>query len=159
MLSATGNPYKYKLPSELYHSTLRRPTPYFRNSWLWIAPSADDRRAADIAISTGYAWDGCTLAPDARGTHDASCIHDAVYQFAEAIAGGSGWTVRRVLRYGDELFRERMLADGAAGATVYSYYWAVRVFGYAFHQAARRVRGPADRREKKRRLFWRFKRH
>ena len=143
--------WKYKLDRELMHHT-RTASPPFRNAWLHILPVGGET-VSELTVSAGYAWDGCTLAPDAKGTRAASCLHDAIYQYAEQIAAATSWKVRRVLRYGDDVFLERMLQDRAAKTVAYTYYWAVRGCGGAFHALMRLVRGPADQR----RMFWRRK--
>lgn len=129
--------WKYKLAGELTHATAVEPAPVFDNAWLSIERDGD---AVLLRVRHGYAWDGCTWAPDFAGTRLASCLHDAVYQFAEPIAAASGWSVRAVLRWGDRVFKERMRADGAARWVVWLYAWAVRLLGFAFHQAARWIR-------------------
>ena len=129
--------WKYLLHKELAHATSLAPAPVFDNRWLTIGQDGD---TASLLVSAGYAWDGCTLAPDLPGTHAASCLHDAVYQFAEPIAAASDWSVHAVLRWGDLVFKERMQADGAACWVVCLYSLAVRLLGYAYHRVARWVR-------------------
>jgi len=144
-----GN-YKYRLKADLHHKTLGV-GPRFRNAWLYTRPT-DGAAATALTVSLGYAWDGCTMAPDARGTKQASCLHDAIYQFAESIvAANPAWTVRSVLSWGDSIFLERMLADGARPWVAHLYYRAVSLCGYTFHMAARRILGPAELRTKRRR--------
>ena len=134
--------WKYRLDGDIEHSIADEAAPRFSNPWLTIERDGDRTR---IRVRAGYAWDGCTGAPDLAGTRQASCLHDAVYQFAEAIGAASGWSVRAVLRWGDQLFRERMQADGAARPVVWLYFLAVRLFGYAFHAAVRRLRAWRNR--------------
>ena len=136
--------WKYCLDDELEHWVAEESAPRFSNRWLTIEPGADGTR---IRVSAGYAWDGCTCAPDLPGTRHASCLHDAVYQFAEAISAASGWSLGAVLRWGDKVFHERMRADGAARLVAWVYYVAARRFGYVFHVAARRVRAWRERRQ------------
>ncbi len=135
--------WKYKLEQELAHETVAepvaKPAPAFDNAWLSIEPAGGG--AVRLRVRAGYAWDGCTWAPDLSGTRLASCLHDAVSQCAEPIAAASGWSVRDVLRWGDRIFMERMRADGAARWVVWLYTLAVRLLGYAYHQAARWLRG------------------
>ena len=126
--------WKFKLDQELTHETVAEPAPAFDHAWLSIEPIDG---AVRLRVRAGYAWDGCTWAPDLSGTRFASCLHDAIYQFAEPIAAASGWSVRAVLRWGDRIFKERMRADGAARWVVWLYTLAVRLLGYAYHQAAR----------------------
>lgn len=129
--------WKYTLDRELAQRLADGSAPLFSNPWLMIERAGAGVR---IRVRAGYAWDGCTGAPDLPGTRQASCLHDAIYQFAEAIGAASGWSVRAVLRWGDRIFRERMRADGAARPVVWLYFLAVRLFGFGFHLAARRLR-------------------
>ena len=129
--------WKYTLENDLEQGVADAAAPHFSNPWLAIERDGAGTR---IRVRAGYAWDGCTCAPDLPGTRLASCLHDAVYQFAEAIAAASGWSVRAVLRWGDRIFRDRMRADGAARPVVWLYFVAVRLFGHLFHLAARLIR-------------------
>jgi hypothetical protein len=106
--------------------------------WLDVRRIPDDPRAVEIVVHAGYAWDGCTAVPDVRGTVYASCLHDAHYQFAEALAAMWGVKVRDVLKWADAIFLARMRADGCPCAGLYG--WSVRRIGYAYHVAARWVR-------------------
>jgi len=90
-------------------------------------------------VSKGYSWDGATGVPDFSWVINASMFHDAIYQFAEDIAREWGCSVWRVLRWGDEIFREVMERDGAPVAGRRIYYAGVRVLGYPFHQLRRLV--------------------
>ncbi|MDD5706757.1 MAG: hypothetical protein PHR35_12615 [Kiritimatiellae bacterium] len=141
-----GQKWKYTLDRDLMHHSRVPGAKPFRNAWFQIMPVSENPALSELTLFTGYSWDGCSCAPEMRGTRAASGFHDGVYQFAEQIAAAWGWTVRRVLRWGDEVFLERMKQDGAAKAVAYPYYWAVRTFGGAFHALMRLVRGPADER-------------
>lgn len=132
--------WKYVLDEPLVDTAAPRAPADFDNAWLRIRAATAD---STISIRAGYAWDGCTMAPDWRGTQAASCLHDAIYQFAEAIAAAWGWRLARVLRWGDDLFRARMRRDGAPPVVRWLYYWAVRLLGMTYHLAARRLRQPA----------------
>ncbi len=121
--------WRYVLSAPLSESEAPSAPAAFHNAWLRIDAGRD--RSA-IAVAAGYAWDGCTMAPDWRGTLAASCLHDAICQFADAIAAAWGWPRRRVLRWGDELFRLRMRRDGAPPLICWLYYWAVRLLGPAY---------------------------
>jgi hypothetical protein len=106
-----------------------------RSRWLDVRRIPDDPRAVELVVRDGYAWDGCTAVPDVRGTVYASCLHDALYQFAEALAAMWGVTVRDVLKWADAVFLARMRADDCPVAGLYG--WGVRRAGYAFHVLAR----------------------
>jgi hypothetical protein len=103
--------------------------------WLDVRRRPDDPHAVEIIVQAGYAWDGCTAVPDVRGTVYASCLHDALYQFAEILADLWGVSVHDVLRWADAVFLARMRADGCPCAGLYG--WGVRRVGYAFHVLAR----------------------
>lgn len=129
--------WKYTLENDLEQGVADAAAPRFSNPWLVIERDGAGTR---IRVRAGYAWDGCTCAPDLPGTRLASCLHDAVYQFSEAIAAASGWSLRAVLRWGDRIFRDRMQSDGAARPVVWLYFVAVRLFGHLFHLVARFLR-------------------
>lgn len=131
--------WKYKLEEAVWHSTpMIAPAP-FANEWLHIVPL---KAGSTVVVQAGYAWDGATLVPDAKGTYFATALHDAVYQFCEDIAAAWRWTVRQVIKWADRIFKERMIQDGASRFVARLYYRGVRLFGYAYHQAARAWRGP-----------------
>ena len=132
--------YRYKLlrPFRFKHKFAFE----FRNEWLSIDFNA-------VEIAKGYACDGVTWAPDLRFVMPGVFIHDVMYQFAEAIAAAIHKTVKAVLEIADKVFRTAMLANilartvlgyCARRSVVYTYYGAVRTFGYAYHRAARKVR-------------------
>lgn len=110
--------------------------PAFNNLWVHLESVGPNR--VQITVRKGYSWDGCSIVPDAPGTRKASCVHDAIYQFAEAIATAFGWPVREVLRWADETFLQVMRQDHCPVAKL--YYVGVRLFGGAFHSLARWLR-------------------
>jgi len=124
--------WKYTLSKPLTHLTRRPAVPVYSGEWLDIRTLHNG--LVDITIAAGYSWDGNTGVPDLRGTLDASAFHDAIYQYADEIARAFGWSVFRVLQWGDSIYAERMLSDGAALATVLIYGGAVRVVGYPFNR-------------------------
>lgn len=101
---------------------------------LWLSIGID----GTITIESGYAWDGCSPkwqlgwlqfgTPDgapnpATGypyTYAASCIHDALCQFADAPY--MPYTREQI----DQIFRERLVAEGFPAARL--YYRAVRLY-------------------------------
>lgn len=100
--------------------------PSFEADWLEITRSA-------LIIPKGYSWDGCSPkikfygnfigTPDfGDKTHDASLVHDALYQYA----GKHGLTRRRC----DDIFLHLMEKNNFKLAKV--YYYAVRTFGWLF---------------------------
>lgn len=131
--------WKYILDAPVRHQTPLAVPFRFKNDWLEIVA---EEGCACLTVAKGYAWDGATLVPDAKGTYFATALHDAVYQFCEDIAAAWRWTVRQVIKWADRIFKERMIQDGASRFVARLYYRGVRLFGYAYHQAARAWRGP-----------------
>jgi len=130
-------PHKLEKP-ETHETEIGVPAAFW-NDWLKVTPLEDGATRLDLAAK--YAYDGATLVPTLRGMKIATAFHDAVYQWAEDLAARWSWTVRDVLKFGDEVFYERMLQDGANRGAAWVYYRAVRAGGYAFHQMARRLKG------------------
>jgi hypothetical protein len=97
----------------------------YRGKWLEIIPISGDR--AQVRITQGYSWDGCSVVPDAPGTKAASCLHDALYQFSKEIAAAWGVPVGVVIGLADDAFLEVMRRDKCPVAGL--YFAGVRVFG------------------------------
>ena len=97
----------------------------YSGQWLEIIPISGDR--AQVRITQGYSWDGCSIVPDAPGTKAASCLHDALYQFASDISAAWGVSVGVVIGLADDAFLEIMRRDHSPVAGL--YYAGVRVFG------------------------------
>ena len=136
--------YRRVTSRAITHRTLQR-GPEWSGEWLSIrrVPGRETCDSWVLDLAAAFPWDGCTGVPDAAGTDDASALHDAVYQAAELIAQVAGWSVRKVLRWADEVFLERMLDDGSAPAVAYTYYAGVRLLGGLYHGLRRWFRGPA----------------
>jgi len=120
--------YKYTLGADKFYIVRMPGAQPFQNEWLEIIPLSEG--LAQIRITQGYSWNGCSLVPDAPGTKDASGIHDPLYQFSKEIAkawGVSAWTV---LRLADDIFLDIMRRDKCPVAGL--YYAGVRVFGRPF---------------------------
>lgn len=125
--------WKLTLSSELVRF-VNVPAPgRFQNSWLTIDPV--DRKRTEIRVAAGYSWDGCSIVPDAPGTHDASCIHDAIYQFGERIACAWNCDFSDVRAIADKSFSQIMRQDRCPVRGM--YYAGVRLFGGAFHWLAK----------------------
>lgn len=127
--------WRYENPEMFYYST-DVPAPsnrVFGNKWLLIIQGA-------LRVSRFYSWDGATCAPDFAWVKTPSMLHDAIYQFAEDIARCWGCSVFRVLRFGDRVFLEAMQKHGAPPWGQATYYGAVTVAGYVFHQVMRLVK-------------------
>ena len=128
--------WAYTLAEDLYHLTRDHAVPWeFQNERLTILHY--NEHYTQMIVRAGYAWDGCTCAFDAGGTKWASCLHDAIYQFDLQLMAASGWSMRQVLSWGDEIFLERMLLDGANPTLARIYYRAVCAIGYRYHVVAR----------------------
>jgi hypothetical protein len=97
----------------------------YRGQWMEIIPLAGDR--AQVRISAGYSWDGCSIVPDAPGTKAASCLHDALYQFSKEIAAAWGVRTSVVIGLADDAFLAIMRRDHCPVAGL--YYAGVRFFG------------------------------
>lgn len=117
--------WKFTLPADEFYIVRMKGAKYFSNEWVEIVPLSEGR--AQVRISAGYAWDGCSVVPDAPGTKRASCLHDALYQFSDDIA--ARWLLDQsdVLRLADDAFLEIMRRDRCPVAGL--YYAGVRVFG------------------------------
>ena len=130
--------WKYILDAPVRHLTPLAVPFRFKNDWLEIVA---EEGCACLTVAKGYAWDGATLVPDAKGTFFATALHDAVYQWSEDIAAEWGWSLRDVIRWADKIFKERMIQDGASSFVVCLYYRGVRMLGYAYHQMAKAALG------------------
>jgi hypothetical protein len=117
--------YKYTLGADKVYIVRMPGAKYFKNKWIEIIPLSGDR--AEIRITAGYSWNGCSVVPDAPGTKDASGIHDPLYQFVKEIAGAWGVSVATVLRLADDIFLEVMRQDKCPVAGL--YYAGVRILG------------------------------
>jgi hypothetical protein len=105
------NKYKYTLSADLLVNVYALKGVTVNEPWLKVNDCV-------VFIPKGYAWDGCTLAPDFEETYIASCVHDACYQYR----------VNR--RKADKAFFE--LLDGFKYRHL--YYWGVRIFGKLFYR-------------------------
>jgi hypothetical protein len=120
--------WKYTLPADAFIIISAPKAQAFQNEWMEIIPLSEGR--AQFRIVTGYSWDGCSIVPDAPGTKRASCLHDAMYQFADDIA--MAWKISggSVLAIADAAFLAVMRQDKCPVAGL--YYAGVRVFGQPF---------------------------
>jgi len=124
--------YSHILYEDLFFFSRSQVAKEFSNDWLKISPKDN---GAEIQIVRGYAYDGYSLVPDLPCS-EPSAIHDAIYQFAEAIAKAWGWTVKQVLKWADKIFLEAMVFFNTPIKTAALYYYGVRLGGYAYHQVA-----------------------
>ena len=120
--------YKYTLGEDKFYIVRMPGAKYFQNKWIEIIPLAEG--LAQVRITAGYSWNGCSVVPDAPGTKDASGIHDPLYQFSKEIAKAWGVSVGVVIGLADDAFLEIMRRDKCPVAGL--YYAGVRVFGRPF---------------------------
>lgn len=137
-ISRAANPdwqyaWKLTLSGDLVRVVGAKARGPFQNRWLSISPVDGGR--TEIRVLSGYSWDGCSVVPDAPGTHDASCAHDALYQFGEDIACSWGCKFSDVRAFADLAFSDLMRQDGCPVRGL--YYAGVRIFGGAFHWLAK----------------------
>ena len=97
------------------------------------APECQNLRTK-ITMRAGYSWDGCSVVPDAPGTHDASCVHDGGYQFCAAIASAWNMSQAAELQWFNKAFLQIMRQDKCPVAGL--YYTGVYLFGRPFHWLA-----------------------
>lgn len=74
-------------------------------------------------ILKGYAWNGCTLAPDFDSTLIASMIHDSLYQYGKTLG------LKRIVA--DKMFRDKLKEFNFKLSDL--YYFGVRLFGWLFY--------------------------
>jgi hypothetical protein len=120
--------YKYTLGEDKFYIVRMPGAQAFQNKWIEIIPLAEG--LAQVRITAGYSWNGCSVVPDAPGTKDASGIHDPLYQFSKEIAKAWGVSVGVVIGLADDAFLEIMRRDKCPVAGL--YYAGVRVFGRPF---------------------------
>lgn len=121
--------YKYQLKSNVVIQTSLRPeTPRFIQGYVFL--DAD----GTLIIYRGYAWDGCTSAPDTKSNLLAGLVHDALYQLMQ-----DGVLDQSFKPDADEMLREIMISQGSFNAVADLFHFAVQEFGM-FHMKAKRVR-------------------
>jgi len=114
----------------------------FKNDWMDISPgySLDNPEAkSKLFVKSNYAYDGYSIVPDLR-SQEPAILHDAIYQYCEAIAKEWNWTVKQVLKWADEVFLEAMLFYSIKPWQAYLYYRGVRLVGYKYHKLAKKYR-------------------
>ena len=104
--------YKFTLASTLSAYSRELQGVYFHNDWLMVCNGF-------VTIKRGYSWDGCTFAPDTLETYEASCVHDALYQF------------KIDKMKSDKAFYDLLKQNGFQLAKI--YYISVRLFGFIFY--------------------------
>lgn len=115
---------------------VRCPGKRWENKWGIVEPDPERPKThSRLTMKVGYAWDGCSIAPDAPGTKDGSGFHDLIYQFIELLACAWNVPVSVARRFGDRCFNELMRQDKCPVRGL--YFGAVRVVGGAFHWLAK----------------------
>ena len=104
--------YKFTLKEPLHTYSSELKEVYFSNDWLMVCNGF-------ITVKKGYSWDGCTFAPDTKDTYEASCVHDALYQF----------NINRLKA--DLTFYDLLKQNKFPFAK--TYYISVRLFGFLFY--------------------------
>lgn len=112
----------------------------YKNQWFWIRMEGE---SLFLTVYKNYAWDGCSLVPDFKGTIIASLPHDVIYQFSEKLSKVWGWKLSKTLKMADKLFYTAMKQNETNAIVSNIYYAGVRTFGYAFHIIARIFRKQA----------------
>jgi hypothetical protein len=74
-------------------------------------------------ILKGYAWNGCTIAPDFDSTLIPSMVHDSLYQYGKSLE------LKRIVA--DKMFRDKLKEFNFKLTNV--YYIGVRLFGWLFY--------------------------
>lgn len=111
--------YKYQLKSNVVIQTALRPeTPRFIQGYVFLDTDGV------LMIYRGYAWDGCTNAPDTKSNMLAGLVHDALYQMMQ-----EGVLDKSFKPLADEMLRDIMISQGSFKATADLFHLAVKEFG------------------------------
>ena len=87
-----------------------------------------------LYIYRGYAWNGCTNAPDTDSNFLAGLVHDALYQLIQ-----EGILEQSFKPYADMMLRDVMIECGSNIIVSEIFYLAVKWFGY-LHMKPNKVR-------------------
>lgn len=113
---------KYSIPCE------------YKNQWFWMRMEG---KSLFLTVYKDYAWDGCSLVPDFKGTIIASLPHDVIYQFSEKLSEAWRFKLSQTLKMADGIFYLAMVQNSVKSVVSKTYYLGVRVFGFVFHQIAK----------------------
>lgn len=120
--------YKYQLKSNVVIQTSLRPaTPRFIQGYVFLDTDGT------LIIYRGYAWDGCTNAPDTASNMLAGLVHDALYQLMQEDILDKSFKP-----LADEMLRDIMISQGSFKTTADLFHYAVNEFGGA-HMKAKKV--------------------
>lgn len=121
--------YKYQLKSNVVIQTsLRQETPRFIQGYVFLDTDGV------LIIYRGYAWDGCTNAPDTESNMLAGLVHDALYQLMQEDILDKSFKP-----LADDMLRDIMISQGSFKSTADLFHLAVQEFG-GLHMKAKRVR-------------------
>lgn len=111
--------YKYQLKSNVVIQTPLLPgTPRFIQGYVFLDTDGV------LMIYRGYAWDGCTNAPDTDSNMLAGLVHDALYQMMQEDVLDKSFKPMA-----DEMLRDIMISQGSFKATADLFHLAVKEFG------------------------------
>ena len=132
--------YKYQLKETVRLQTNIAPLdPCVVQGFIYLDPDGT------LIIYHGYAWDGCSAAPDLKGAMFASLVHDALYQLIKEGLLDIAWK-----HVADELFYDLMIQYGTPVILAKLYRLGVVEFGGLFLTKPREIylTEPVDRRER-----------
>ena len=114
----------------------------FHNRWLAIDRTydADGKETITITIPKDYAFDGPSVVPDFPGTVEASLVHDALYQFVDAVAAHFGWLTAHVMYFADNRFYDVMAYLKVPFYISWTYRAGVGAFGFIYNRGAKLFR-------------------
>ncbi|MBX9635925.1 MAG: hypothetical protein K2Q45_00045 [Nitrosomonas sp.] len=120
--------YKYQLKSDVVIQTALRPVnPCVIQGYVFLDTDGE------LRIYLGYAWDGCTSAPDTKTNLLAGLVHDALYQLMQ-----EGVLDQSFKPDADEMLRNVMISQGSFNATANLFHFAVQELG-GLHMKAKKV--------------------
>ena len=111
--------YKYQLKSNVVIQTALRPgAPRFIQGYVFLDTDGT------LIIYRGYAWDGCTNAPDTDSNMLAGLVHDALYQLMQEDILDKSFKP-----LADDMLRDIMISQGSFKTTADLFHYAVQKFG------------------------------
>jgi len=120
--------YKYQLKTDVVIQTILRP-----ESQCVIQGFIFLDTDGILRIYRGYAWDGCSNAPDTDSNMLAGLVHDALYQLMQE--GVLEWDYKP---RADWMLKEIMIKQGSFRWVADLFHSAVREFGYT-HKKPKKV--------------------
>lgn len=121
--------YKFQINSDVVvQTTLRHAIPCVIQGYVFLDTNGL------LYIYRGYAWNGCTNAPDTDSNFLAGLVHDALYQLMQ-----EGILDQSFKPDADGMLRDIMIGQGSLKAIANLFYFAVHEFG-KFHMKANRAR-------------------